>query len=562
MSEIYQACVKGPESLHPVVAAKVKPWIGKRFSVHGGIMYTQASYISFRDLPVTDAGMAAAVEVMAQMSSFMVPVIPADATVKISEPEQPTAAKADLRDDILLVLHDFRMHAPLGEMQTQVRLVGWWPTVLAACKYHIATCAICLQKRTSAAPPGASTQALMRLAVLIFDHCELDPVIQAATGYWAILTMVDAATGHCVFAPATDKSAKQTSYLIFTQWIRTFGIPRVIRSDGDRGYTSEVMRLARRYLGIKEHDVSAPDQKGTASKAEAANKHVRKAERIMLANGQISKVHLMMYMAAAEIMANQQSEWSGHTSHERLFVQKPVTVVDLIAPRSFPQPDKAEGALGEDDKEWIELFAQRARDMHLRKLESTDERARNVTLANDTVIAASNATVFDLRTGDTVSYKGEAYVLNTLNGPPGELITAMIQQNGKRERKVLYSALRPCATARPVIRLPFMTQCDVDAFVVFDAGDDQIAFGKVITQDACEITIHLHAPNEQQSRWHPLYVMSDGTIDTVTGRKDVPSDAKPHVDQVQLDAVLAVGEITKVGALSAELRDAKRTIGF
>ena len=133
MCEIYEACTGGMGDLHPVVVKKLKPWVGKRFYEHEGILYTQASYVKFRDI-TDDNG-----DDRATLAMFMVPVIPPNAKVKISEPEVPTGSDCDLRSDILTIIHDFRMHAPLGEMQAQVRLIGWWPQILSACRYHINT---------------------------------------------------------------------------------------------------------------------------------------------------------------------------------------------------------------------------------------------------------------------------------------------------------------------------------------------------------------------------------------------------------------------------------------
>lgn len=138
MSEIYTACTDGMCGMHPAVVTKMKPWINKRFYAHEGILYTQASYLKFRDAEEADA------DERMKLASFMVPIIPPGVKITISEPDVPEGSEIDLRNDILLIVHDFRMHAPLGEMQAQVRLIGWWPQVMAACRYHINTCAICL----------------------------------------------------------------------------------------------------------------------------------------------------------------------------------------------------------------------------------------------------------------------------------------------------------------------------------------------------------------------------------------------------------------------------------
>ena len=569
MSEIYTACTEGMTTIHPSAALRIKPWVNKRFYAQDGILYTQASYLRFRDLTGAHARADSSAtineedtEERASLAGFMIPVIPPGARIKISDPEVPAGSETDLRQDIMLVIHDFRMHTPLGEMQAQVRLIGWWPQIMAACRYHVMTCAICLQHRRSATAAGLSTLAMERLSVMQFDHCELEPAVAQATGYPSVLTMTDVATAQMTFAPAEDETAMRTAYLLITYWIRIYGVPKILQSDSGSGFCSEVFNLMCRLLGIKAHDTSARAQKGTAAKAERANAYVRRMERIMTANGQVSATHLHMYCASIEIAANQQTLTSGFTSHERLFAQRPVTVADLIAPDEFPVINIEEHGLSDSDAQWIKFFAGRAKDMHLRRIECADERARDTTLTKDSATSNSNATLFDLRVGDQVSYGGEVYKLKSLNGPPGEPITAMINQPDKRDRKVQYAMLKPLATARPTLRIPFMTPCDTGAFVFYDAGDDTVACGKVVDQGVDDIKVHIHEANAQGSRWHALYVDTDGSIQAITARSTPPEGSVPHTDRINTDTVLAVGEVTKAGALSQELQEARRAIGF
>jgi hypothetical protein len=138
----------------------------------------------------------------------------------------------------------------------------------------------------------------------------------------------------------------------------------------------------------------------------------------------------------------------------------------------------------------------------------------------------------------------------------------MIAQPDKRDRKVQYAMLKPLATARPTLRIPFMTPCDTGAFVFYDAGDDTVACGKVISHRVDDIKIHIYEANTRGSRWHALFVGADGTIQAVTSRGVPVEGSTLHSDRIQADAVLAVGEITKAGALSPELHEARRAIGF
>ena len=562
MKDIYSACVGGAQGLPPLVAQRITPWVDKRFCVHEGLLYTAASYSQYRDAEFE--GIADEEEKQrSQLNKYMVLVIPPNTQIQISDPEYPQGELVNLRDDILLVVHDYRMHQAMGESMRSVRLIAWWPSILADVKYHIMTCALCNQARNVKEPAGLSTRALQRLAILQFDHCELDKAIQAATGSWGVLTMVDPSTGQLALAPADNKSATMTAYLLLIYWIRVYGIPKVLQSDADRGYCSDVMKVVSALLGIKAHDVSAKGQKGKAAQSERANAHVRKVETMMLANGHLSKAHLHMYLAMGEIKANQINEQGGHTSFERVFAQAPTTVIDLIAPGAFP-PLEGAGPMNEEDSQWIKIFAQHAKDLHLCRNEVMDERARNATLDRDASISMSMATMFDLRPGDNVSYEGDKHKLLSVHGPEGEPITAMIEIEGKRPRKVRYSTLRPMSTARPIIRLPFISEIQEGAFVVSELGDNDgaLRFGKVTAVSNDELTTQEWRPNENRSRWHAVYTLADGEEARVTHKGTPPPDSTPVLVNVPRLTVLTVGNLTTAGALTAELKDALRALGY
>ena len=111
----------------------------------------------------------------------------------------------------------------------------------------------------------------------------------------------------------------------------------MICSDADAEYVGNVMKNITAMLEVRNHQTSARVQKGIAAHSDRANSYVRKAGRSMIAAGNAStpeQVH--MYMTMGEIMANQQTTREGHTTHERLFGQTPLPVMDLNAPTAFP----------------------------------------------------------------------------------------------------------------------------------------------------------------------------------------------------------------------------------
>lgn len=64
----------------------------------------------------------------------------------------------------------------------------------------------------------------------------------------------------------------------------------------------------------------------------------------MLANGHLTAQHLFLYLTMQEIKANQHrhltsdaGDKSKTTAYERVFGQRPLTVLDLIQPSAFPE---------------------------------------------------------------------------------------------------------------------------------------------------------------------------------------------------------------------------------
>ena len=226
----------------------------------------------------------------------MVMVIPANAKISISDPAPNNCdeatdeikAQMNLRQNIMWIAHEASMHAGAVEMARAIRLIAWWNNILSDCKHHIETCSICIQRQRPALGVGMSTGAAQRLSTIQCDHCVLDPIIAENTLVWGVLTIVDVATGCICLAPARSKHARETAFLLFTYWIRTYGIPKIICSDADAGYLSNVMKGVTALLGVCEHNASARAQKGTAAHSERANAYVRKAERCMIAAGNAS----------------------------------------------------------------------------------------------------------------------------------------------------------------------------------------------------------------------------------------------------------------------------------
>jgi hypothetical protein len=561
MCDIYNALNTDGKTLIELPSAeaeRIRSWMHKRFHIKDRIMWTQSTFIQLKDSAyVEGAHPEDSAEALDQ--SVMVMVIPANAKISISDPapincDEATdeiKAQMNLRQNIMWIAHEASMHAGAVEMARAIRLIAWWNNILSDCKHHIETCSICIQRQRPALGVGMSTGAAQRLSTIQFDHCVLDPIIAENTLVWGVLTIVDVATGCICLAPARSKHARETAFLLFTYWIRTYGIPKIICSDADAGYLSNVMKGVTTLLGVCEHNASARAQKGTAAHSERANAYVRKAERCMIAAGNAStKEQLSMYLAMAEIMANQQSLKGNHTTFERMYGQTPITVMDLVAPTVFPNPD-TEG-MKELDAQFIKSIADCTRRLTEWKRMCTDERSRSAVLDADVVRACGRATIFDIRPGDAVSYKGVTHTLTDMNGPTNEPITATIQAENGTQRKVQYTALRPLGMARPTINIPLISEVPDLKFVLAD--EDGVITGGIVqsTLDNFTLKVHTHEANCQMNRWLPLWVVPGNTP---TRSKKAPEHAEQYIDIIMVDDVVATGSITTGGVLSENLQE-------
>jgi hypothetical protein len=257
-----------------------------------------------------------------------------------------------------------------------------------------------------------------------------------------------------------------------------------------------------------------------------------------------------MYLAMAEIMANQQSLKGNHTTFERMYGQTPITVMDLVAPTVFPNPD-TEG-MKELDAQFIKSIADCTRRLTEWKRMCTDERSRSAVLDADVVRACGRATIFDIRPGDTVSYKGVTHTLTDMNGPTNEPITATIQAENGTQRKVQYTALRPLGMARPTINIPLISEVPDLKFVLAD--ENGVITGGIVqsTLDNFTLKVHTHEANCQMNRWLPLWVVPGNTP---TRSKKVPEHAEQYIDIIMIDDVVATGSITTGGVLSENLQE-------
>ena len=148
------------------VANRVHAWKDRRFFNVSGMVYTSASFLRFKD---TDEETSTPEE-RKQLHSSLVMVMPRSCPVKLTRSDlchyEASANDkdwcniedtGDMRQDPLLMAHDFTGHNSTGVMAMWMRKYVWWNTLLVDIKNHHDTCVICLQRRTVAQGNGLGT---------------------------------------------------------------------------------------------------------------------------------------------------------------------------------------------------------------------------------------------------------------------------------------------------------------------------------------------------------------------------------------------------------------------
>ena len=166
------------------------------------------------------------------------------------------------------------------------------------------------------------------------DDKILHSAVADVTSYVSVLSMVDPASGATMYKLRKAMSALEASAIIFCNWICRFRIPSKLSSDNHGSFNAEVAKLICKILGVENRIFSAVYQ----SRSQA---HVENRNRIIseTLNGADSKrditcdMDLELYIAEAEIKANQLIVTDGSTDFERCSREPPRTVnTSLAAP--------------------------------------------------------------------------------------------------------------------------------------------------------------------------------------------------------------------------------------
>ena len=471
-------------------AATIRSWHNKLFYlIDVGVPGMPALY--------TPASQARSVDsTIADTTKLLVPVIPDLVPVRLSTrsltlaPLDDTAPKWSrnfLREDILWIAH-YRPtpHATKTETVDSTMRQAWWPAVEACALQCHKHCAICTQDIDVERNVGIGIKSCSRFTWLVIDDKIIPSAIAEHTTYVSVLSMVDPASGATMYKLRKTMGALEASAIIFCNWICRYGIPTKISSDNHGAFKAEVAQLICRILGVENRVFSAVYQSRSQAHVENRNKILSETFSDAIAKGDInSDLDAELYVAEAEIKANQLITTDGSTAFERCSGQAPRTVNASLSAPSM-EADEIEGCIermNDINGKIVSAIYRRCNALMEYKAMQSDKRSR-YNRANLLSKESKKVTEkFKYTEGEMVSYGGRKVSLNSLEPAGSEHpTTCWVTDKTGRSLHVRVDSLRPLSVDVAEKLMPKGDDWNaVEKFVVFDSPDG--LSGGVVTED-------------------------------------------------------------------------------
>ena len=462
-------------------------------------------------------------------SKILVPVVPVNVMIRISgrPPYSPTEDETsaedlpvwqaeDLRADILWWAHYCRTpHSRKAQTIERAMSVAWWPGIDTQAKMEYRLCAVCNDIRLVLSGVGLGMQSQARFAVIQMDDAKLSPELKKLTGFVSVLSIICICTGAVVYIPRKEMDCTSTAFHIFTGWVKENGWFRVLKSDSDPAYASKLVSVLLKLAGVDGGVTHVHSSLGSHSKyVERSNVLIRKVLKQADKYADLTCARdLEVFIASAQIEANQLAVADGTTVFERTRGIRPISTQDLISIRAMPDCEYAAAvkAMKCHEKHMIDLLRDRCSALMAERLVQQEKRAEYNFSSALNAEATKNVHDMSVHEGmglhDTVSYKGDCYVME-LAEPEGEWPPSRVflrsPVSPSNAKWVAWSAVRPLAIDREPLLLPRsyptmdpMTLSVDDVLVYSESCDDPsmtVRLGLVMSVTATHAVVQYLQP--------------------------------------------------------------------
>ena len=470
-----------------------------------------------------------------------------------------------LRRELLMLSHDLQGHS--GESKTAGFLLEfcWWPKILEDIKGHINNCVQCAASHKFRKPSGFQVIGSDRFTRIQMDHKLLPKAIHERTGQVAILTVVDTVTGVVSISPVQNLSAAETAYSLVTNWIRFYGIPRVIQTDNSTSFTNthgdpnEVIREVCRILGTKLKPIT-PYNPTANGKVE--RKHLDLGKWISGFEGYITDERtLRLILAIAEASLNQNSR-----AYLLTFGKEPRTLQAALAGPALQSSGEQRDLLNHPN--YRDEFERLLKCVTLENTKwhnhLSDETARRNAANVDANRISERSTMQNIRLGDEVTYDNRNWKITDLKYGPSAVIptSAKLREVGGNDANETWArcdAVRPIPRPEAVNSLaPSWAEVEEGSFVFFspDGHKDGTYAGRVMRTWAETVLVHMYSPTRRRLGYEANWWKRkpDGEWEVVPLNPKAASLLKPLTQLVDCREIFAKGKISDKGIISEDLK--------
>lgn len=240
----------------------------------------------------------------------------------------------NLRQAIIAELHDCPSAGHLGVTKTLQRVARrfYWPHMGRSVHTYVTACSKCQLNKPSHQVPLGTLQPLPvpadKFEMITMDFITDLPLV--SSGFDAVFTVVDRLTKLTRFIPIRkDATAKDVAIVFRREWVKLFGIPKVIVSDRDPKFVSHFWKALFSALGT-ELRFSTAFHPQTDGQSERANRTLEEYLRHFV-NPRQDNWH--EFLDLAEFAINDSVNPStGYSAYYLAYGRHPTTPLDLAMP--------------------------------------------------------------------------------------------------------------------------------------------------------------------------------------------------------------------------------------
>ena len=516
LSTIYNVLVEGGDKVSKVEIKKVMGWKHRIVPVEVG----DGDIALFVKAPVNSDDGAEWADPMDETDEALIKLVvllPEGVMVRVTsvplieEEKNPESYRyRDMRMDMLVMAHEFQLHAKVGMMYLFISQKVWFPELLQKIKTHIKECGLCDAKLKAARLAGHGMVSVCTYRHVGADHVVVPDWLKKQLGIAGVLMITDKASGKIAVEVQDELTAEQSAALLFIGWVQHNGLMRTLTTDQGSPFTAEVFEAMRKFMGVKIHNLTSVGNSVALGDTELENKWIQKVISEAGSKGDINSVlAFKMYLAKAVTERNQIMVTAGSTVFERIHGFSALTVGDAMMDPVYM--DLFEGQAKKKLENTIAPeMAEHAQEMLETYQANLNERNYKAAFDRDSRIQNRRSQNEEFEKGSKVTW------LNQNNNPEKGEVTAVEVKGGVRMaawvntggqiKKVQYNALKQLAARRPQFLMELDVRLDEGMLAFWLDDEDELVGARVMcSDDENNMLVHYYEGNKNLRKWLPLW---------------------------------------------------------